>query len=59
MRKRFSIIGTGLTCLLFVGILLGLFFLGDRTEQEQTKVTTVASSYEISAREKAVSAYLN
>ncbi|HFI0271650.1 TPA: glycoside hydrolase family 3 protein [Streptococcus suis] len=59
MRKRFSIVGTGLTCLLFVGILLGLFFLGDRKEQEQTKVTTVASSHEISAREKAVSAYLD
>lgn len=59
MRKRFNVLGTSITCLLFIGLMLGLFFLGDRTQKEQTKVATTSSSQEISARDKVIAKYLN
>ncbi|HEM4248505.1 TPA: beta-hexosaminidase [Streptococcus suis] len=59
MRKRFNVLGTSITCLLFIGLMLGLFFLGDRTQKEQTKVATTSSSQEISARDKVIVNYLN
>ncbi|HEM4483786.1 TPA: beta-hexosaminidase [Streptococcus suis] len=59
MRKRFNVLGTSITCLLFIGLMLGLFFLGDRTQKEQTKVVTTSSSQEISARDKVIANYLN
>ncbi|WP_449453008.1 glycoside hydrolase family 3 protein [Streptococcus suis] len=59
MRKRFNVLGTSITCLLFIGLMLGLFFLGDRTQKEQTKVATTSSSQEISARDKVIANYLN
>ncbi|HFI0168427.1 TPA: glycoside hydrolase family 3 protein [Streptococcus suis] len=59
MRKRFNVLGTSIACLLFIGLMLGLFFLGDRTQKEQTKVVTTSSSQEISARDKVIANYLN
>ncbi|HEM3071617.1 glycoside hydrolase family 3 protein [Streptococcus suis] len=59
MRKRFNVLGTSITCLLFIGLMLGLFFLGDRTQKEQTKDATTSSSQEISARDKVIANYLN
>ncbi|HEM6340676.1 TPA: beta-hexosaminidase [Streptococcus suis] len=59
MRKRFNVLGTSITCLLFIGLMLGLFFLGNRTQKEQTKVATTSSSQEISARDKVIANYLN
>ncbi|CYV58336.1 beta-hexosaminidase [Streptococcus suis] len=59
MRKRFNVLGTSITCLLFIGLMLGLFFLGNRTQKEQTKVVTTSSSQEISARDKVIANYLN
>ncbi|HEM4183321.1 TPA: beta-hexosaminidase [Streptococcus suis] len=59
MRKRFNVLGTSITCLLFIGLMLGLFFLGNRTQKEQTKVATISSSQEISARDKVIANYLN
>ncbi|WP_449451634.1 glycoside hydrolase family 3 protein [Streptococcus suis] len=38
--------------------MLGLFFLGDRTQKEQTKDATTSSSQEISARDKVIANYL-
>ncbi|HEM3697461.1 TPA: beta-hexosaminidase [Streptococcus suis] len=58
MRKRFNVLGTSITCLLFIGLMLGLFFLGNRTQKEQTKVATTSSSQEISARDKVIANYL-
>ncbi|CYU54812.1 hypothetical protein NF430_07755 [Streptococcus suis] len=58
-RKRFNVLGTSITCLLFIGLMLGLFFLGDRTQKEQTKVVTTSSSQEISARDEVIANYLN
>ncbi|HEM3542626.1 glycoside hydrolase family 3 protein [Streptococcus suis] len=58
MRKRFNVLGTSITCLLFIGLMLGLFFLGDRTQKEQTKDATTSSSQEISARDKVIANYL-
>ena len=58
MRKRFNVLGTSITCLLFIGLMLGLFFLGDRIQKEQTKVATTSSSQEISARDKVIANYL-
>ncbi|HFI0078866.1 TPA: glycoside hydrolase family 3 protein [Streptococcus suis] len=59
MRKRFNVLGTSITCLLFIGLMLGLFFLGDRTQKEQTKDATTSSSQEISARDKVIANYLD
>lgn len=59
MRKRLNLLGTSIACLLFIGLMLGLFFLGDRTQNEQTKVVTTSSSPEISARDKVIANYLN
>ncbi|WP_449456774.1 glycoside hydrolase family 3 protein [Streptococcus suis] len=59
MRKRFNVLGTSITCLLFIGLMLGLFFLGDRTQKEQTKDATTSSSQEISARDKGIANYLD
>lgn len=59
LRKRFNVLGTSITCLLFIGLMLGLFFLGNRTQKEQTKVATISSSQEISARDKVIANYLN
>lgn len=59
MRKRFNVLGTSITCLLFIGLMLGLFFLGNRTQKEQTKVATTSSSQEISARDKVIANYLD
>lgn len=59
LRKRFNVLGTSITCLLFIGLMLGLFFLGNRTQKEQTKVVTTSSSQEISARDKVIVNYLN
>ncbi|HEL2474783.1 TPA: beta-hexosaminidase [Streptococcus suis] len=59
MRKRFNVLGTSIACLLFIGLMLGLFFLGDRTQKEQTKVVTTSSSQEISARDEVIANYLN
>ncbi|MGU8063737.1 glycoside hydrolase family 3 protein [Streptococcus suis] len=39
--------------------MLGLFFLGNRTQKEQTKVATTSSSQEISARDKVIANYLD
>ncbi|MBO4118434.1 beta-hexosaminidase [Streptococcus suis] len=58
MRKRFNVLGTSITCLLFIGLMLGLFFLGNRTQKEQTKDATTSSSQEISARDKVIANYL-
>ncbi|HEM3428162.1 TPA: beta-hexosaminidase [Streptococcus suis] len=58
MRKRFNVLGTSITCLLFIGLMLGLFFLGDRTQKDQTKDATTSSSQEISARDKVIANYL-
>nr|WP_105212546.1 glycoside hydrolase family 3 N-terminal domain-containing protein [Streptococcus suis] len=58
MRKIFNVLGTSITCLLFIGLMLGLFFLGDRTQKEQTKDATTSSSQEISARDKVIANYL-
>ncbi|MDY7601991.1 glycoside hydrolase family 3 N-terminal domain-containing protein [Streptococcus suis] len=52
-------LGTSITCLLFIGLMLGLFFLGNRTQKEQTKVVTTSSSQEISARDKVIANYLD
>ncbi|MFM0801676.1 glycoside hydrolase family 3 N-terminal domain-containing protein [Streptococcus suis] len=59
MQKIFNVLGTSITCLLFIGLMLGLFFLGDRTQKEQTKVVTTSSNQEISARDKVIANYLN
>ncbi|HEM3467515.1 TPA: beta-hexosaminidase [Streptococcus suis] len=59
MRKRFNVLGTSITCLLFIGLMLGLFFLGNRTQKEQTKDATTSSSQEISARDKVIANYLD
>ncbi|HFI0230632.1 TPA: glycoside hydrolase family 3 protein [Streptococcus suis] len=59
MQKRFSVLGTSITCLLFIGMLLGLFLLGDRTQKEQTRVATASSSKEMSARDKVVTDLLS
>ncbi|CYV74899.1 beta-N-acetylhexosaminidase [Streptococcus suis] len=59
LRKRFNVLGTSITCLLFIGLMLGLFFLGNRTQKEQTKVVTTSSSQEISARDKVIANYLD
>ncbi|WP_099871272.1 glycoside hydrolase family 3 protein [Streptococcus suis] len=59
MRKRFNVLGTSIACLLFIGLMLGLFFLGIRTQKEQTKVVTTSSSQEISARDKVITNYLH
>ncbi|HEM3568196.1 TPA: beta-hexosaminidase [Streptococcus suis] len=59
MQKIFNVLGTSITCLLFIGLMLGLFFLGNRTQKEQTKVATTSSSQEISARDKVIANYLD
>lgn len=59
LQKIFNVLGTSITCLLFIGLMLGLFFLGDRTQKEQTKVVTTSSNQEISARDKVIANYLN
>ncbi|MDG4505222.1 beta-hexosaminidase [Streptococcus suis] len=59
MRKIFNVLGTSITCLLFIGLMLGLFFLGIRIQKEQTKVVSTSSSQEISARDKVITNYLH
>lgn len=59
LQKIFNVLGTSITCLLFIGLMLGLFFLGNRTQKEQTKVATTSSSQEISARDKVIANYLD
>ncbi len=59
LRKIFNVLGTSITCLLFIGLMLSLFFLGDRTQKEQTQVATTSSSQEIYARDKVIANYLD
>lgn len=58
MRKKLNGLGIGLSCFLFLGIFLTLFFVGNTATKKETTVATSQSSQAVSVREKVIARYL-